>query len=82
MLETNITMQKIINQEYGSFVGKMIHSIRPLKDSEIKDIGWDELIGFNDIPMVIIFTDGQALIPSRDPEANGPGYLLTADLDS
>ena len=80
MLETEATMQKILDKEYGSFIGKMVHTIRPLKESEIEDLGWNGLIGFNDIPMVIIFHDGQALIPSQDPEGNGPGFLFTGDL--
>jgi hypothetical protein len=80
MLATQKQMQEILNDQYGSFVNKTIHSIRPLKESEISEIGWDGLVGFNDIPMAIVFTDGQVLIPSQDPEANGPGFLLTADL--
>ena len=80
MLETQANMQKILDKEYGSFIGKMVHTIRPLRESEIEELGWNGIIGFNDIPMVIIFHDGQALIPSQDPEGNGPGFLFTADL--
>ena len=80
MLETQDTLQKILNKEYGSFIGKTILEIRPLRDSELGDLGWHGLVGFTDIPMVIIFTDGQALIPSQDPEGNGPGWLFTADV--
>jgi hypothetical protein len=80
MLETQKELKQIIDKEYSSFVGKTIHSIRPLKDSEISLLEWNTQIRFGDIPMVIIFTDGQALIPSQDPEANGPGFLLRADL--
>ena len=80
MLETEKEMQKILTKEYGSLIGKMVHTIRPLKESEISELGWDGLVGFNDIPMVIIFHDGQAIIPSQDPEINGPGFLITADL--
>ncbi len=72
------TIEQYINQEYSSFIGKTIHSIRPLKESEMKSLYWDVHSG--DVPMAIIFTDGQVLIPSSDPEANGPGFLLTADL--
>lgn len=72
------TIEEVIVQEYSSFIGKTIHSIRPLKDSEMKSLYWDTHTG--DFPIAIIFTDGQVLIPSSDPEANGPGFLLTADL--
>lgn len=72
------TLEKIIHEEYASFVGKTIHSIRPLRESELKSLYWDPCSG--DVPMAIIFTDGQVLIPSSDPEANGPGFLIVADL--
>lgn len=44
----------------------------------MKSLYWD--IHSGDVPMAIIFTDGQVLIPSSDPEANGPGFLLAANL--
>jgi len=82
MLTTQEQMQAALDTEYGSFIGKVIHTIRPLRESEISEIGWDGIVGFNDIPMAIVFTDGQVLIPSQDPEANGPGFLLTADISN
>jgi hypothetical protein len=78
--DPNISLQNFIDKQFGTFIGKTIHSIRPLKSSELKDLYWERYYG--DVPMAIIFTDGQVLIPSSDPEANGPGFLLTADLDS
>ena len=80
MLHPKSDLQNILNKEYGSFIGRTITHIRPLKSSELSEIGWDDLVGFGDIPMVIIFDDGQALIPSQDPEGNGPGFLFTADV--
>lgn len=72
------TFEELIEEHYGSFIGKTIHSIRPLMHSEMKSLYWD--IHSGDVPMAIIFTDGQVLIPSSDPEANGPGFLLAANL--
>lgn len=70
--------QKVLTREYGTFIGRTIKEIRPLTQLEIKDLAWD--YGRNDWPaFVIIMDDGQAFIPSSDPEGNGPGFLITGD---
>lgn len=71
-------IKNVIDAQYGSFIGKTIVEIRTLTDQEMKSLYWYQ--GSGDIPMVIIFNDGQALIPSSDSEGNGPGFLITADL--
>ena len=63
-----------LNNEYKHFIGKTIIGIRPLHDEEMEDYGWH--IGGGALPMVIIFNDGSALIPSMDPEGNGAGFLI------
>lgn len=65
---------KQLNNEYKHFIGKTILGIRPLYDEEIEDYCWYKDGGA--IPMIIIFTDGSALIPSMDPEGNGAGHLI------
>jgi hypothetical protein len=77
---TQQRVEQIIEKEYSSFINKTIVEIRPLRESELKDIGWDEDSSFSELPICIIFTDGQVLIPASDPEANRPGFLLTADV--
>jgi len=64
-----------IANEFGDFVGKTIAKIRPLTDTELKDLYWQGEEGF-----VIIFTDGSCLIPSQDPEGNGAGWLFAANV--
>ena len=71
-------LEQFIEIEYNSFIGKKIVQIRPLRKTELDDLAWH--CSYSDIPIVIIFEDGQALIPSSDPEANGPGFLITADV--
>lgn len=78
MINLQNSLNHFIQSEYGSFLGKTVFQIRPLRQSELQQFGWTA--SSRDCPMVIIFSDGQALIPSCDPEGNGPGFLLTADL--
>jgi hypothetical protein len=54
-------------------VGKKIVSIRPFVPEELDDFDWtgeDEHYA-----VVISFDDGTQLVPMRDPEGNGAGFL-------
>lgn len=72
------TLSEFLDKEYSSFIGKKVTAVRTLTEEEVSSLCWD--LTFSDIPFVLIFDDGQALIPSRDPEGNGPGFLISADL--
>jgi hypothetical protein len=72
------TEEEVLSQEYAGIIGRTIKSIRLLNDNELKDLYWDKTYG--DLAFAIILDDGQVLIPSSDPECNGPGYILLADL--
>jgi hypothetical protein len=63
-----------ITREYGTLVGKTVKTVRPLLIEECEDLGWEYAHMYE--AMVIIFTDGTALIPMCDPEGNGAGHLL------
>ena len=65
---------KYIKEEYGSIVGQKIAQVRTLSAQEREDFGWE--IGYGGVPMVIILENGAALIPSQDPEGNGPGHIF------
>lgn len=69
-----IEASQFIVSEYGSLLGKTIVKISPMMKSEIELFGWNE--GWGGVPMVIILNDGTAIIPSADPEGNGPGHLF------
>lgn len=71
---TRTTMEVAIETEYGSLVGCTVLKVRALTETELADLGWDDDPGA--APMVIFLTNGKALIPSRDPEGNGPGHLF------
>ena len=62
-------------REWGSLIGKTVGLVRPLTREECGQFGWE--YEYEDA-FVVVFTDGTAIIPSRDPELNGAGYLLTA----
>lgn len=66
---------KYVKEEYGSIIGQKIAQVRPLSTQELEDFGWDANPN-GGIPMVIILENGAALIPSQDPEGNGPGHIF------
>jgi len=72
------TIEELVAKQYSSFIGKSIAKIRPLTEKEMKSFYWEPHSG--DVPLAIIFEDGQVLIPSSDPECNGPGFLIAGDL--
>jgi hypothetical protein len=55
-------------------IGKTIANVVKLTAEEIDEMGWQA--GWDDVAMAIEFTDGSWIIPSRDPEGNGPGFLI------
>ena len=63
-----------IEEAYGKLRGRKIVAVRAMKDEEIELFGWTP--GYGSVPMVIILDDATALIPSQDPEGNGPGHLF------
>ena len=69
-----VEASQFVLSEYGAIVGKTIMAIRPMNATEIELFGWDE--GWGGVPMVIILSDGTAIVPSADPEGNGPGHLF------
>lgn len=66
-----------IQREYGELVGKTIKTVRPLLKSECDDLAWD--YNYEHEAMLIVFTDGTAVVPMCDPEGNGAGHLLITD---
>lgn len=69
-----------ITKEYGELVGKTIARVRPLTTEECKDLAWEYRYMYE--AMVIIFTDGTAVIPMCDPEGNGAGHLFIASTEA
>jgi hypothetical protein len=55
--------------------GKTIMHVRPMHKNELELFGWSESFG-GSVPMVIILDDLTAIVPSQDPEGNGPGHLF------
>lgn len=72
MAETKFDSKAYIQREYGSIVGAKIVGVRPLTASELDDMGWEDSY---DVGFVILLDNGQALIPSMDPEGNGAGHV-------
>jgi hypothetical protein len=53
--------------------GKKIVKVRYMTGKESSDMGW----GYKGRAIVLILDDGTMLLPSVDPEGNGPGVLFT-----
>jgi hypothetical protein len=53
--------------------GKTITRVRYMTDDEAKGIGW----GYQGRAVMLILDDGSMVLPSVDPEGNGPGALFT-----
>lgn len=73
--QVHIQRSNIITRDFGSLVGKTVLGVRPMHLEECENIGWDYDYG-GYFPMVIVFTDGTALIPSSDPEGNSQGFMF------
>lgn len=56
----------------GLLIGKTVMAVRYLSPEEMENFGWDSSA------VVIEFTDGSWICPSRDDEGNGPGALFTS----
>lgn len=69
----------IITRMYGPLAGKTIVDARPLSPSECESLSWQGG-RHGPIAFALVLSDGTALIPSCDPEGNGPGALLLGDL--
>jgi hypothetical protein len=67
-----------LDSEYSAYYNKRLLAVRPMAKEELEAFGWDVTRG--DSPMVLIFEDHMAMIPSCDPEGNGPGFLFTESL--
>lgn len=70
--------KEYINKEFSELVGKTIVQIRPLTPKEHTTLGWEW--DFHTDAMIVIFNDDTCFIPMADPEGNGAGFLLLADL--
>lgn len=70
-------MKDYIDREYGHLKGVTIVGVRPLVKAEMDDLYWDE--SPYSPAFVLMLSNGEALIPSSDPEGNSPGHLIIAD---
>ncbi len=66
--------EKFVKEMYEDLVGLKITEIRPMTATELEYFGWSENRG--EIPPIVLFLgDEAALVPQKDPEGNGPGFL-------
>lgn len=65
-----------IEREFGGLVGKKVVAVRPLTADECEAFYWHDGSKYGPVPFVVIFDDGTCIVPSQDPEGNGPGHLF------
>lgn len=71
-------MEDYIKDEFGSLEGDTIIKVRSLTADEMDLFGWDASPyhpGF-----ILILKSGRAIVPSADPEGNGPGHLFVEEV--
>jgi len=67
-----------IKREFGELINKTIVGIRPLKREECEALAWE--YGYERDAFVVILNDDSCFIPMADPEGNGAGFLMLANL--
>ncbi len=63
-----------IQEIYGFLAGKTILGVRAMTQEEMELFGWDNNSSKDAI--IVLLSGGHAIIPSQDPEGNGPGHLF------
>lgn len=72
-------MSEYIKNEYGSLVGRKIVAVRALTKGELDMFMWSTRSA--DEAVMFIMDDGSVMIPSMDPEGNGPGHVFIEKLE-
>jgi hypothetical protein len=62
-------------------VGLTVKEVRWAKATDLWKIGLDPDSQINP-PQVLVMSDGSIIVPSQDPEGNGPGFLFTTGDES
>lgn len=62
---------RFYRSEFAHLIGRTILDARAMYDEEMEALDWDGAPG-----SVVILDDGGMFIPARDPEGNGPGWLM------
>lgn len=73
--ERTLPVQKQKGKPYP--IGLTIADIRWATKEDLEQFGFDEGDAYPNPPQVLVLSDGTCLMPSRDPECNGTGFMLT-----
>jgi hypothetical protein len=60
-------------------VGLTITAVRWSTSADLKEVGFEPTGSYGDAPQTLVMSDGSLIIPSQDPEGNGPGFLFTTN---
>jgi hypothetical protein len=68
-----------VQDEWGPLVGRTIKSVREMTEEEVENMGW--YVGGGSVPVVFTLDDGTVMVPSQDPEGNGPGHIYRMEME-
>lgn len=81
MSDTSEQVERYVKSEFADkLVGRKITSVRAMTAAELDLYGWDP--GYRSTGLVVMLDNGQAIVPSQDPEGNGPGHLFIEDTEA
>ena len=67
--------QAAVQKHFASLIGRRILSVAALSRKQSTAIGFDDAtIGMNPV-LAITLDNGVVVIPTADPEGNGPGWM-------
>lgn len=66
-------------KEYKKLEGRRIVEVRELKEEEYALFDWQP--SSSHPGMIYILDNGQVMVPSMDPEGNGPGHIFVEQGD-
>ena len=66
-----------MTEKFVNIEGKTIAAVRWMTEDELDMFGW----GDQGDGVILFFNDGSWLVPSSDPEGNGPGFIETGGND-
>lgn len=59
-----------MHHDYDFLIGRTIINVREMTKEELDEMDW------YGSATVLVLDDGTEIVPSRDPEGNGPGTLF------
>lgn len=70
-------MTNIFVKDAKTLINRRVISVWKLENDFLEPLLWDD---YDSNAIAIMFDDGTIIVPTRDPEGNGPGNLTYTDV--